>query len=235
MKISIVIPTYNEKENIEKLASSIFGLGISGLGIIIVDDNSPDGTGELLEAFKKKNDNLHVIHRQKKLGLGTAYIEGFKCALKGGAEYIFEMDADFSHDFLLIPEFIKNMEDHDLVVGSRYVAGGKIVNWNLPRRIVSRFGNFYARNILNLPFRDLTTGYKCYRRSVLEKIINSEISAVGYAFQIETTYRAYQNGFRILEIPISFSERRLGKSKFDLKIIWESFGRVASLRFFKNR
>jgi len=235
MKTTVVIPTYNEKENIERLISRIFDLGISDLEIVVVDDNSPDGTGKIVDGLKRSNKKIHVLHRQKKAGLGTAYVEGFNFALSRGAEYVLEMDADFSHDAFLIPAFVETMESHDLAVGSRYVPGGKISNWNFSRRMVSRFGNFYARSVLGLPYKDLTTGYKCYRRKVLEEIIDGEINSVGYVFQVETTYKAHKKGFRIKEIPISFSERRLGKSKFNFKIIWESFWRVAKLRLAKKK
>ena len=231
MKTAVVIPTYNEKENIGKLLQKIFELKIGDLDVIVIDDNSPDGTGDILEKIKESNKCLSVIHRKKKSGLGTAYRKGFNFALSRGAEYVLEMDADFSHDALLIPEFIRNMKDHDLVVGSRYISGGEIINWNFSRRMVSRFGNFYARMILNVPIKDLTTGYKCYRRKVVEEIIGGDINSVGYVFQVETTYKVHRKGFRIKEIPISFSERKLGKSKFNFKIIWESFWKVLMIRF----
>lgn len=230
-KTYIVIPTYNEKNNITKLLDQIFNLGIEGLNVLVVDDNSPDSTGQIVEKLKQGNLRLDILHRPKKAGLGTAYITGFKEVLKRGADYIFEMDADFSHDPKYIPEFLKTIQNCDLVLGSRYVKGGGINNWNLIRRFVSWGGNTYVRLILGLPFRDLTGGFKCYCRQVLENIGLDDLSSVGYNFQIETTYKAYQAGFKIKEIPIIFTERTEGKSKFDFKIIGESFWKVLQLRF----
>lgn len=232
-KTYIIIPTYNEKNNIGKLLGQIFALRIEDLNILVVDDNSPDGTGKLIDKLKINNPKLDILHRQEKGGLGPAYIAGFKKALEQGADYIFEMDADLSHDPKHIPEFLKAINDYDLVLGSRYVEGGGVKNWNLTRRLISRFGNIYARLILNLSVKDLTGGYKCYRRKVLEGINLDNLSSVGYNFQIETTYRAYKKGFKIFEVPIVFSERIEGKSKFDFKIILESFWRVLLLRLKK--
>jgi len=232
-KIYIIIPTYNEKDNILILIEQIFALGIEGLNILVVDDNSPDGTGQLVEERKKTDPRLSILHRLQKAGLGKAYLAGFTEALKRGADYIFEMDADFSHDPKYIPEFLAKIKDYDLVLGSRYVSGGGVSNWNLTRRLISRFGNSYARLVLGLPLKDLTGGFKCYRRAVLEKINLADLSSVGYNFQIETTFKAYQAGFKIAEIPIIFTERVLGKSKFNLKIILESFWQVLLLRLKK--
>jgi dolichol-phosphate mannosyltransferase len=231
MKTAIIIPTYNEKVNIQEIISKIFSLNLENLHIIVVDDNSPDGTGKLVDAMKLNDQRIHVIHREKKMGLGTAYLEGFEYALKKGAEYLFEIDADFSHDACLIPEFLKNIENHDLVVGSRYIPEGKIENWNILRRFFSKFGNIYSRFILNLPIKDLTTGFKCYRRDVIDSLLSRNINSVGYVFQIETTYYVYKDNFKIKEIPIVFTERRLGNSKFDFRIIWESFWKVIKIRF----
>lgn len=230
-KIYLVIPTYNEKNNILKLLDQIFVLKIEGLNILVVDDNSPDGTGQLVDQLKQKYLNLDILHRQNKAGLGTAYLAGFKEVLKKGADYIFEMDADLSHDPKLIPEFLKVIQNYDLVLGSRYVKGGGVNNWHWLRRLISRFGNIYARLILGLPYHDLTGGFKCYRRQVLEKIISKNLSSVGYNFQIETTYQTRLAGFKIKEIPITFTERQEGKSKFNLIILLESFWKVLLLRF----
>jgi len=229
-KIYIIIPTYNEKNNIGKLLSQIFDLPIEGLNVLVVDDNSPDGTGRLIDELKTKNSNLDVLHRTQKGGLGPAYIAGFKEVLARGADYIFEMDADLSHDPKYIPEFLKAIKESDLVLGSRYVKGGGVANWNLARRLISRFGNIYAWLILGLPFKDLTGGFKCFRRRVLENISLTDLSSVGYNFQIETTYKVYSAGFKIKEIPIIFTERTEGKSKFSFKIILESFWKVLELR-----
>jgi len=232
-KVYIIIPTYNEKDNILGLLGQIFNLGINNLNILVVDDNSPDGTGQLVENLKAKYSNLDILHRPQKAGLGKAYVAGFKEVLNKGADYIFEMDADFSHDPKHIPEFLAEIKNYDLVLGSRYIRSGGVENWNFTRRIVSRFGNIYARIILGLPIKDLTGGFKCYRRVVLEKIGLANLSSVGYNFQIETTYKAHQAGFKIKEIPIIFTERREGKSKFDVKIILESFWKVSTLKFSK--
>ncbi|OHA13498.1 MAG: dolichyl-phosphate beta-D-mannosyltransferase [Candidatus Tagabacteria bacterium RIFCSPLOWO2_01_FULL_39_11] len=233
VKICLVIPTYNERQNIEKLLALILALKIEGLSVLVVDDNSPDGTGQLAAKISQTNSRVKILSQAQKGGLGPAYRAGFRAALAAGADYVFEMDADLSHDPKYIPEFLKAISQADLVLGSRYVAGGGVSNWNFSRRLISRFGNVYARLVLGLPFRDLTGGFKCYRRAVLEKIDLDHLSSVGYNFQIETTYRAYQQGFRIIEIPIVFSERAEGQSKFSLKIILESFWQVLLLRFRK--
>src|SRR3989338_2344768 len=196
-KIYIVIPTYNEKNNIQNLIPLIFQLGYENLHVLVVDDNSPDGTGEYVEILKKTYPKLEVLHREKKAGLGTAYCDGFSKALSQGADVIFEMDADFSHNPQYIPKFLNMISAYDLVLGSRYIPGGKTENWNLTRKFISRFGNMYARIILGVPFHDLTGGFKCYRRTVLESIDLKHVSSVGYNFQIETTYRTYKRGFRI--------------------------------------
>lgn len=234
-KIYIIIPTYNEKANIAGLLEQIFGLEINGLTILVVDDSSPDGTGQLVEDLKTKYSNLDILHRSEKVGLGKAYLAGFKEALSRGAEYVFEMDADLSHNPKYIPDFLEAIKEFDLVLGSRYVKNGGVENWNFMRRMVSKFGNIYARIILGLPIRDLTGGFKCYRREVLEKIGLDDLSSVGYNFQIETTYKAHKAGFKIKEIPIIFTERVEGKSKFSLKIMLESFWKVLVLRFFKRK
>jgi len=234
MKIAVIIPTYNEKENIEDALKEVFNLSLNDVHIVVVDDNSPDGTALIVQKIRENNNKVHIIQRTSKMGLGTAYIEGFKYALENGAEYIFEIDADFSHDFALIPSFLDNIDGHDLIIGSRYISNGKIANWNLSRRFISYFGNLYARFVLGVPVKDLTTGFKCYRREVVEFLNKQNISAIGYVFQIETTYHAYQQGFKIKEIPITFTERRIGKSKFSLKIIWESFWKVLRMRSSKK-
>ena len=230
-KIFIIIPTYNEKNNISQLLEKIFTQKISGLNVLVVDDNSPDKTGRLVEELKQKYFDLDILHRQEKSGLGKAYIAGFKLALENGADYIFEMDADLSHDPKYLPDFLKKIESCDLVLGSRYIKDGGVSNWNLARRLVSRFGNIYARIVLNLPYHDLTGGFKCYRRQVLENIGLDDLSSVGYNFQIETTYKAHKKGYKIEETPIIFCERAEGKSKFSIKIILESFWKVLLLRF----
>lgn len=231
MKIYIVIPTYNEKDNISKLLLQIFSLNIDNLHVLVVDDNSPDGTSKIVEAMKLDLTNLDLLVREKKDGLGQAYIAGFKQALEEGADYIFEMDADLSHDPKYLSEFLLAIKNYDLVLGSRYIAGGGVTNWNMARRLISKFGNIYARAILGLPYHDLTGGYKCYRREVLEKIDFNNLDSLGYNFQIETTYKTHLLGFKIKEIPIIFTERVRGKSKFNFKIMLEGFWRVLLLRF----
>lgn len=227
----LVIPTYNEKENITKLLLKIFSLPLEDMHVLIVDDGSPDGTGEAAEQLRATYPNLEVIHRPQKAGLGMAYVIGFKAALARGADFIFEMDADFSHDPAYVPKLLEAAKAADLVLGSRYVPGGGVSNWNWLRRLISRFGNVYARIVLGLPYCDLTGGFKCYRRAVLEKIDLDRLSSVGYNFQIETTYKAHRLGVRIVEVPIVFCERAEGQSKFDVKIVVESFWRVIRLRF----
>lgn len=233
MKIAVITPTYNEAGNIERFIEGILGLNVDNLNVIVVDDGSPDGTGILVEKMKSKDDRIHIIHRDKKKGLGTAYLEGFKYALGYDTEYFIGIDADFSHDFRLIPKFIQEAEKHDLVVGSRYVQGGKIENWDFLRKVLSAAGNIYARSILKVPVRDLTTGYKCYRRSAIEYLIGKEIDAVGYVFLTETTYHTYVKKFSITEIPITFTGRIMGESKLDLGIILESFWKILKLRLKK--
>jgi len=233
MKTIIVIPTYNEKNNLAGLVKEILALAIGNLSIIIVDDNSPDGTGILADELAQNFSGVKVIHRAAKSGLGSAYIAGFKMALAGGADYIMEMDADFSHDSRYLPDFLREIATADLVLGSRYVKGGGIKNWNWLRKTVSALGNFYARMILGAPINDLTGGFKCYRRAVLAKINLDELDSAGYVFQIETTYLALKLGFAIKEIPIIFTERRAGDSKFNFKIFFEALWRVLLLRFKK--
>lgn len=234
-KICVVIPTYNEKNNIAKLLELIFSQAIEGLNVLVVDDNSPDGTGELVEALRVGNLRLNILHRTTKSGLGRAYIDGFKQALATGADLILEMDADLSHDPKYLPAILAAAEQYDLVIGSRYIRGGGVDNWSLGRRLISRFGNLYARVILGLSVSDLTGGYKCYRRKVLETIGLDNLSSVGYNFQIETTYEAIKSGFSVGEVPIVFVERASGKSKFSLAIMLESFWKVLILRINSKR
>lgn len=229
-KVYIVIPTYNEKGNIENLLSQIFSLKLSAVDILVVDDNSPDGTGKIVEQFCQSHANLHLLSRPKKEGLGRAYIAGFKQALAAGADIIIQMDADLSHDPKYIPEFLQKIQECDLVLGSRYIKNGGIKNWSLVRRLISYFGNLYARMVLKLPYRDLTGGFKCYRAAVLEKITAQELSSLGYNFQTETTFFAHKYNYSIKEIPIIFTERQVGKSKFNIKIILEGFFQVLILR-----
>lgn len=242
-KVFVVTPTYNEKENLPILVEKIFSLRIPDLRMIVVDDNSPDGTGRIADELGKKYP-ITVIHRSEKSGLGTAYVIAFKEILaviasqtkqsynNADDNFIIQLDADLSHDPQMIPEILRKAQNDqcDIVLGSRYIQGGGTVNWDFFRKLVSRFGNFYARLVLNLPYRDLTGGYKCFRAEILKNIDLDHLSSVGYNFQIETTYRAHKKGFKIAEIPITFTERKTGESKFNLGIMLEAFWRVLLLR-----
>ncbi len=226
----VVLPTYNEKENIQEMAKQINALG-QGLDILIVDDNSPDGTGALADRLAKKHKFVHVLHRPAKLGLGQAYIAGFKYALSKKYDYIMEMDADFSHDPKYILQFLSSMKNYDLVIGSRYVNGISVVNWSLWRLLLSICGGFYAKIITGVPLTDLTGGFKCFRRRVLENINLDAVCSDGYAFQIEMNYRAYKLQYKIKEIPIIFVDRRQGMSKMSKKIVAEAIFTPWKLRF----
>lgn len=232
--IYVVTPTYNERANLPILVEKVFALNIPGLQMVIVDDNSPDGTGKVADELAQKHP-IKVIHRQGKQGLGTAYVAAFKSILPSCEHdsFIVQMDADLSHNPAAIPALLQKAKDCDLVLGSRYIGGGGTENWDFFRKMVSRFGNVYARLILRLPYRDLTGGYKCFRAEVLKNIELDSLSSVGYNFQIETTYRAHQRGYKIREAPIIFTERKTGASKFNLGIMLEAFWRVLLLRFKK--
>lgn len=227
----IIIPTYNESDNIEKLLDVISRTDPAA-HVLIVDDNSPDRTYEIVERLMQTSypGRLFLLKRAGKLGLGTAYIAGFKWALARDYDYIFEMDADFSHDPKYLPAFLAAIEKHDLVLGSRYVPGGGVKNWGLLRKFISRGGSLYARTILGLSLRDLTGGFKCFRRQVLEAIDLDSVKSNGYSFQIEMTYRARCKGFRICETPIVFEDRTAGKSKMSRKIFLEAVLMVWKLR-----
>ena len=228
MRATICLPTYNERENIEPMVRA---LGDKGVRVLVVDDNSPDGTGEIADRLAAELDYVDVLHRARKEGLGPAYIAGFRRALADGAELVLEMDCDFSHAPDDVPRLITAAaEGADLVIGSRYVAGGSIGNWGALRRLVSAGGSLYARLLLGAPVHDLTGGFKCYRRRVLETIALSSIHSKGYAFQIETTYRALRAGFRIVEIPIHFVDREEGGSKMSRAIVAEAIWKVPLLR-----
>jgi len=235
LKALIVVPTYNEKENIEKIIDAVLAQG-EGIEVLIVDDNSPDGTGEIVDRLAAAEPRVHVIHRAGKLGLGSAYIAGFKWALANtDARFIFEMDADFSHDPGAIPEFLEAAKDRDLVIGSRYLHGITVINWPLSRLILSYGANVYTRVITGLPLKDSTGGFKCFRRETLEKLPLDTIRSDGYSFQIEMNFFAWKKGFRIIEIPIIFTDRRVGISKMSRKIIWEAMFMVWRLRFMNPR
>jgi dolichol-phosphate mannosyltransferase len=233
MKTLIIIPTYNEKDNLGPLLKEIFSYAPE-TDILIVDDNSPDGTGEFADEIHQQNSRVNVLHRPDKQGLGTAYISGFKYAIDHGYDAAFEMDADFSHDPRYLPDFLKAIEDADLVIGSRYIPGGDTPNWSLLRRFISGGGNIFARFMLGIPVHDCTAGYRCYRREVLEDIDLDSILSQGYAFQIELAYRVMRHGFKIVETPIVFMDRRVGKSKMSRKIVIEGFTYVLKARFIKQ-
>ena len=230
MKTLIIIPTYNELDNLRPLLEAVFN-NAPASDVLIVDDNSPDGTGQLADQLAENDTRIHVMHRTGKLGLGTAYIAGFKYAIANGYDAAFEMDADFSHDPRYLPDFLKAIENADLVIGSRYIRGGSTPNWSLLRRFISNGGNIYARFLLGMSTHDCTAGYRCYRRQVLESIGLDTIQSQGYAFQVELAYRVQKHGFRIVEIPIVFMDRRVGKSKMSRKIFVEGFLRVLQMRF----
>ncbi len=231
-KILIVIPTYNERENLRLLAEEILQR-VPGVHILVVDDNSPDGTGEEAETLSKQDSRIHVMHRQGKQGLGTAYIAGFRWALERSYEFVFEMDCDFSHQPRFLPAFLEAAESADVVLGSRYIRGGGTENWTLLRKFISYGGNTYARTVLGLPFKDVTGGFKCFRRSVLEALPFDELLSTGYSFQIELTTRAHRMGFKIVEVPIVFPDRTRGASKMSGTIFKEAFINVLKLRSIK--
>jgi dolichol-phosphate mannosyltransferase len=229
----LILPTYNEAANVEAiLRAALAQLATTGREhtILVVDDNSPDGTGRLADGLAGEHPEIRVMHRSAKLGLGRAYLAGFAEALANGAELILEMDADFSHDPADLPRLIAAADAADLVLGSRYVPGGGIENWGMLRRILSRGGSWYARVLLGVPVRDLTGGFKCFNRRVLEALDLSGVHADGYGFQIELTYRAIQAGFTVTEVPILFRERREGHSKMTARIALEAVWKVPGLR-----
>ena len=230
MRALICLPTYDERENLEAMVRALGGLGLDGLEALVIDDASPDGTGEIADRLAAELPWVHVLHRERKEGLGPAYLAGFRRALELGADLVLEMDCDFSHDPADVPRLVAAAEDADLVLGSRYVEGGGTRNWGLVRRFISRGGSLYAQALLQLGLRDLTGGFKCYRRAVLETIDLDAISSLGYAFQIETTYRTLRAGFRVVEIPITFSDREVGGSKMSKAIVLEAIWKVPLLR-----
>jgi dolichol-phosphate mannosyltransferase len=229
----VCLPTYNERENLGPMVRALARVA-RGLEretrVLVIDDASPDGTGEVADRLAGELELLHVLHRPRKEGLGPAYVAGFRWALEAGAELVFEMDCDFSHDPADVPRLAAAAEEADLVLGSRYVAGGATRRWSPLRRAVSRVGSAYARLLLGLELRDMTGGFKCYRREVLERIGIEQISSRGYAFQIETTYRAIRRGFRVVEVPITFVERTRGGSKMGGAIVLEAAAKVPVLR-----
>ena len=229
MKALVLIPTYNERENLVPLMKQIFSEGLP-LEVLIIDDHSPDGTGAVADELAAADSRVHVMHRAGKMGLGSAYVAGFRYALERDYDAVFEMDADFSHNPDSLPEFLRELENADLVVGSRYLHGVTVVNWPLKRLVLSYGANVYSRIITGIPIKDLTGGYKCFRRQVLESLDLSRVRSDGYGFQIEINYKAWRKGFRIREIPILFVDRRAGESKMNRRIVWEAAWMVWRLR-----
>ncbi len=221
MKTFVIIPTYNERENICRLADLVLSQHPS-INILFVDDHSPDGTGELADSLAADNQRISVIHRPGKLGLGSAYRDGFKQALAMGADYLIEMDADFSHDPTVLPQFLQTIETCDLVIGSRYMNGVSVVNWPIRRLMLSVFASFYTRMITGLPVKDCTSGFKCFKRSTIQRVDLDAVTSDGYAFQIEMNYRCMVKGMKLVEVPIIFIDRHAGSSKMSRKIVWEA-------------
>jgi len=225
----IIFPTYNERENIEKIVHAVLPLD-PRIHVLIVDDNSPDGTGQLADRLAADEPKVKVLHRPTKEGLGRAYIAGFKWALENEFDFIFEMDADFSHGPEYIKDFLREIQNYDLVIGSRYISGVNVINWPMSRLLLSYFANVYSRVVTGLPLRDATGGFKCFRRQVLETVDLDRVRSTGYAFQIEMSMRAWKKKFRLKEIPIIFFDRVAGKSKMSRKIMWEAVWMVWTLR-----
>jgi dolichol-phosphate mannosyltransferase len=225
----VIIPTFNEADNIPRLVPVVLGLG-EHFHVLVVDDNSPDGTAGLVKEMQKSEPRVHLIERAGKMGLGTAYVAGFKYALANDFEFVFEMDADFSHDPQMLPKLLEKAQTHDLVIGSRYIQGVNVVNWPLRRLILSYGANLYTRIITGMPVRDATGGFKCFRRKVLESINLDAIHSNGYSFQIEMNFLTWKKGFRLVEIPIIFVDRRIGESKMSKKIIYEAVWMVWILK-----
>ena len=231
----VIVPTYNERQNVARLVESVLAQD-PRFEVLVVDDASPDGTGELVDEIAARNDRVHVIHRAGKMGLGTAYLAGFRWALDRDYAYVFEMDADFSHDPAHLPKFLEAIQHADLVLGSRYRDGKvTVVNWPISRLILSYSANLYARAVTGLPLFDSTGGFKCFRREVLSSIDLSAVRSNGYAFQIEMSFRAWKRGFRIVEIPIVFTDRTEGESKMSRRIVREAIWMVWQLRWWAVR
>jgi len=225
----IIFPTYNEKDNIEKIVHAVLPLD-PRIHVLIVDDNSPDGTGKIADRLSQQEEKVHVLHRKAKEGLGRAYIAGFKWAIEQKYDFIFEMDADFSHGPEYIKVFLREIQNHDLVIGSRYISGVNVINWPMSRLLLSYFANMYSRVITGMPIRDATGGFKCFRREVLETIDLDNVHSSGYSFQIEMNMRVWKKGLRIKEIPIVFIDRVAGNSKMSKKIMREAIWMVWWLR-----
>ncbi len=229
-KTLVIVPTYNERKNITTVINSVFGLNIPNLDLLVVDDNSPDGTADEVRELMETNNRIFMIEREGKQGLGTAYIAGFRFAIENNYDYVFEMDADLSHDPKEIPNFLEAIEDADLVIGSRYVKGVNVINWPLRRLVLSLMASKYTKFITGMPVQDCTSGFKCFRRNVLESIPLDEVSSSGYSFQIEMNFKTWKRGFRIKEISIIFHDRTVGFSKMSKKIMYEAIFMVWKLK-----
>ncbi len=229
-KVLIIIPTYNEAENVSTLIDKIKALKVPNLSVLVVDDNSPDGTGDIVSQRMESENGIYLIRRSRKMGLGKAYVQGFKFAIEEGFDFIFEMDADHSHNPQEIPAMLDKAQACDLVIGSRYLTGVNVINWPFSRLVISLAANFYTRFITRLPVKDCTSGYKCFRRSVLENINLDRISSDGYSFQIEMTYKAWRRNFKMCEHPIIFVDRMRGESKMSIKVMFEAAWVVWRLR-----
>ncbi|HCM40626.1 MAG: dolichyl-phosphate beta-D-mannosyltransferase [Bdellovibrionales bacterium GWC1_52_8] len=230
MRALIIVPTYNEIENIRALTEAIQEVTPKEVDVLIVDDGSPDGTGQLADTMARESSRVHVLHRAKKMGLGTAYVAGFGWALERDYEAIIEMDADFSHNPRYLPIMLEQLQNHDFVIGSRYVEGGGTVNWGLGRKVLSRGGSFYSRIILGAPIRDFTGGFNGWKKHVLQAVDLPTLKSDGYSFQIELKYRAFNKGFKYTEFPIVFEDRKVGRSKMSKKIVFEALKRVWEFR-----
>ena len=226
----VVVPTYNEADTIEPIVGAILTELPAARRVLVVDDGSPDGTGRIADRLAAERDDVDVLHRPGKRGLGPAYLDGFRAALRGGARLVVQMDADFSHDPAELPRLLEASRHADLVIGSRYVSGGRITDWGPRRLAISRWGSRYARTVLGLGVHDMTSGFKCWRRATLEGVELDSVGSRGYAFQVEMTYRARSAGFRVVEVPITFRDRRVGESKMSGPIVLEAAWRVPALR-----
>lgn len=225
----VIIPTYNEAVNIQKIIQRILSVS-KQLEVLVIDDNSPDNTGSIVERLRKKNPRVHLIRRERKMGLGTAYVMGFNYVIKNKYDFAFEMDADFSHNPDDLPRFLKLLPSYDLIIGSRYVQGVSVVNWPMKRLLLSYFACLFARIVTGVPVRDLTSGFKCYSRKALQTVDWKHFRVDGYGFQIQSVFCVYHAGLPVKEIPIIFVERREGESKMSRRIIWEAFWLVWKLR-----
>lgn len=231
-KALVIIPTYNEAGNIGQIVPQVLAQD-PGIDVLVVDDNSPDGTARIVRELASRDSRVHLIEREKKMGLGTAYVAGFKFAVERNYEYMFEMDSDFSHDPADLPRFLSAIADHDLVIGSRYVGGVRVLDWPMQRLLLSYFANVYTRFLTRMPVYDATGGFKCYRSSAIQSIDLDGIRSNGYAFQIEISYKLWKKGYRLTEIPIVFHERMVGTSKMSRQIVHEAFFKLLDL-FFRN-